>query len=539
MSLNLNLHFEYFRIYGILNRDPFAEHDTTDLCVSRIVERIIGEDMLRVEKTGNFLLWNGYCWEERDNLTPLLDKLADTVKKHISDINRQKNTEPKTFYSKFSEWRNIPLDDEKRLTESLEILLTTEEGIYKKLSSANSRSQIINMVASRRIIKPELLDTNTDRIVFKNGCYNCKTGEFRENEREQYATLAIRHDYEDPDQESIQAWSDYLNGLGLDADTLEYLQRSFGYASTGRGTEKRFWWFRGITDTSKSTVIDIVAKCLDQYASPTMSSQWCQIKQQSSGHTEELAKLRARRMVTADEFEKNAKFNEPYLKKMTAGSGEISASRKGEKTIDFKVTFALFMSSNYDCRLTEDDVAFINRLNTVTFEKQIPADLKDTQFVTKFLARGMNRMAVLKWVMEGAKKYCESGIGKDPSHIKTSREELMEHQVSITEQLEELLELNSKAIGKKAVTLSAILEALSHHQKATRQHSVFSKQEVSKAITSIFNITRSNSNGHSGFIGLSLKNTYEPRQRGGFDPRIDYQQGMYDHFDDMVDEKAN
>lgn len=539
MSLNLNLHFEYIAKYGILERDPFANHDASDLHISRIIEGIIGQDLKRVEKTGNLLLWNGYCWEERDNLTPLLDKLADTVRKHISDINRQRHTEPKVFFSRFAEWRKLPIDDEKRLTENLDGLVEIEEGIYKKLSTANNRTQLINMVASRRIVKPDDLDTNIDKLVFRNRCYNCKTGEFSDNEREQNATIAIRHDYFEPDAESVKSWSEYLHGLGLDEDTLEYLQRSFGYAATGRGTEKRFWWFRGKTDTSKSTVINIVAKCLDQYATTTMSSQWCQSKQQSTGHTEDLARLRAKRLVTADEFEKNAKFNEPYLKKMTAGSGEVSASRKGEKTTEFRIMFALFCSSNFDCRLTEDDIAFINRLNSVTFEKQIPPELKDTLFVDKFLARGQNRMAVLKWVMEGAKKYCESGIGRDPVHIKTSRDELMEHQVSIAEQLEEILELNPKATGKKAVTLNAVLEALSHLQKVTRQHSVFSKQEVSRTITEVFNIKRTTANGHSGFVGLSLKNTHEPRQRSGFDSRLDYQTGMYDHFDDMADEKSN
>jgi P4 family phage/plasmid primase-like protien len=530
MSLNLNLHFKYFQKYGILSREAFSNHDTSDLHVSRIIEDIIGDDIKRVEKTGNLLLWNGYCWEERDNLTPLLDKLADTVRRHISDIYKQRNTEPKVFFSKYSEWRNIPIDDEKKLTESLDGLIKIEEGIYTKLSSANSRSQLINMVVSRRIIKPEDLDTNTDKVVFKNGCYDCKTGQFAENDRNQNATIAIRYDYAEPDEESIKAWSDYLHGLGFDEDTLEYLQRSFGYAATGRGTEKRFWWFRGITNTSKSTLTNIIAKCLDQYSMTTMSSQWCQIKQQSSGHTEELARLRARRLVTADEFDKNAKFNEPYLKKMTAGSGEISASRKGEKTTDFKVTFALFLSSNFDCRLTEDDIAFINRLNSVTFEKQIPEELKDTEFVTKFLDKGQLRMAVLKWVMEGATKYCKTGIGRDPSHIKTSREELMEHQVSIGEQLQEILELNPKATGKKAVTLNEVLQALSQLQKATRQYSVFSKQEVSKTITEIFGIRRTAASGHSGFVGLSLKNSNEPMRRVPFDPRIDH---GYPLFDDM------
>lgn len=536
MTPNLNLHYEYINKYGILKRDPSAHHDASDLHVSRIIESIVGKDLRKVEKTGNYLIWNGYCWEERDNPTPLLDRLADTVSSHVKQIKSRLVVEKLTLVKEFCEWRNSPVGDVEEITKRIEGFIDTEEMIYKKLSSS-TRGKLLEMAASRLFVKPDQLDDNTDKLVFTNGYYDCKIGEFKENDRKQLATLSIRYDYEEPDQESIDRFNNYLNGLELDenGETLEYLQRSFGYAATGRGTEKRFWWFRGITDTSKSTLIQLVAKCLDQYAATTMSSQWCQQRAQSMGHTEDIAKLRARRLVTADEFEKNAKFNESLLKKMTAGTGEISASRKGEKSIDFPITFALFFSSNYDCRLTEDDTAFINRLNTITFKKQISAELKDKQFVTKFLSEGKNKMAVLKWVMEGAKKYCESGINKDPEHVKSSRKELLEGQVSIAEQLQDILEVDSKATGKKAVTLNAVLEALSHLQKATRQHSVFSKQEVSKTIKTVFGVERTSANGHSGFVGLALKKNNEPRSRG-YDPRIDH---GYDLFDNMQEPDLN
>jgi P4 family phage/plasmid primase-like protien len=455
VSLNLNLHYDYFPKFGILSRDPYATHDSSDLHVSRIIDAVMGHDIKRVEKTGNLLLWNGCCWEERDNLTPLLDKLADTVKKHINDITKQKFTEPKTFFTKFAEWRHLPMDDEKKLMETLDGLLEIENGIYKKRSTSNSRSQLINMVAARQFIKPENLDRNTDKLVFANGYYDCISGQFAPNDRNQNATICITHDYVEPDQESIDGWSEYLHSLGFDEDTLEYLQRSFGYAATGRGSEKRFWWFRGESNTSKSTLINIIADCLSQYAATTLSKQWLESKNQGSGHTEHLARLRAKRLITSDEFRKNARLDEPLLKKLTSGSGEMDASRKGEKTIEFKITFAIYFASNFDCLLTEDDHAFINRLNSVTFKKEIPEASRDTQFIPKLLAKGKMRMAVLKWVMEGAKKYCESGIGKDPVHIKESRAELMEHQTSIVEQIEEILEKNAGATGKKAVTLNA------------------------------------------------------------------------------------
>jgi P4 family phage/plasmid primase-like protien len=381
-------------------------------------------------------------------------------------------------------------------------------------------------------VKPSELDRNVDKIVFRNGYYDCRTGQFLDNERSQNATLCIQTEYREPDSESVKAVDEYMHGLGFDEETLQYLQRSFGYAATGRGSEKRFWWFRGETDTSKSTLIDIVAQCLDQYAMSTPSTQWCDKKATGGGHTEELARLRARRLVTADEFKKNAKFDEAQIKRITSGTGKLSASHKGEKTIEFNISFALFFSSNFDCQMAEDDTAFLNRLNTVTFEKTIAPEIKDTMFIEKFLSRGQNRMAMLKWIMEGSCKYCQQGIGTDPQHIKTSREEFLEQQISITEQLGEILEKNDKATGKKAVTLNAVLEALSQMQKATRQYSSFSKKEVSKAIETVFGVKRTSSNGHSGYSGLVLKNDFTPKKRRPYDPRIDHGYEDQDQFDD-------
>lgn len=516
------LHFEYINKFGILKRAPYDLHDASDLHASRIAEFVIGGLVRRVEKTGNFLLWNGHCWEERDNLTPLFDRLSDTIKAHIVDIRRRKATERLTFFQEFAKWRNTTETDPDKLSDTLDGLLENEDAIYKKFTAASSRNQIMGMLGSRLIVKPDQLDQNTDKLVFQNGCYDCVTGEFDANDKEQIATLCIQRNYEEPNEEAVKTFQDYLESLGFDEETLDYLQRSFGYAATGRGSEKRFWWFRGITDTSKSTLIDIVANCLDQYAVTTMSDQWCTMKQQGGGHTEELARLRARRLVTADEFKKNSRFNEALLKKITAGTGMISASRKGEKTIDFRITFAMFFSSNFDCQMSEDDTAFLNRLNTVTFEKQISSELKDTQFVNKFLAKGQNRMAVLKWVMDGAKKYCAEGIGKDPVHVKASRTEFLEQQISISEQLGEIIEINSGATGKKSVTLSAVLGALSQLQKSTRQHTSFSKKEVANAITALFGVELTKGNGFAGFPGLTLKNDYVAKPRRSFDPYIDF-----------------
>lgn len=535
---DLKYHHEYLNKYGILARDYKSTHDATDLRIAEIAQDLIGKDICREEKTGNWLRWNGHCWERRDSVTSVLDKLALTVKHHIDLIYERKYKEPLIFHKELSVWCHIPEADKDRLDEKLTYLIGVEDAIYKKLSSTNSRSAIMTILGQRLTVDPENLDKNRDKIVFTNGYFDCISGQFLHNEREQNATLCIRYNYTAPDEASRQNWLSYITSLGFDSHTLEYLQRSFGYAATGRGCEKRFWWFRGEGNTCKTTLIDLVGRCLDQYTATTKEDQWREKRGGggSTGHTEDLARLRGKRLVKADEFKKNAKLDES-VKRMTAGSGDINASRKGEKTIEFEVMFGFFFSSNFDCQIAEDDTAFLGRLNALTFKNVIDINLRDTQFVPKFLANGQNRMAILEWILEGARKYCESGIGPDPEQVKTSRKEFLEEQVSINEQLEEILEINSKAKGTKAVTLTQVLEALSQLQKSTRQHSVFSKGEVSKAITSIFGIKLTKSGGHSGFVGLSLKSQFEPKKRRPYDPQIDWDYN--DRRDEDDEEKTN
>lgn len=527
--------FDYVNKFGILKRDAFSVHDDDDLTIARIVGACVAKDIRRVEKLGAWLQWNGCVWKETDNAAPVLDGLADVIERHINDIRRRSKMEPTLFWGEFVAWKNLSenISDEDK-AEKLDDVLKTERKIAVKLKNNGSRNAIMSIVGSHHKVNVDQLDTNTNKLVFLNGYYDCNTGKFQDNNRDDFATLCINTDYVTPSQSSRDNIREYLDNLGFDSETLEYLQRSFGYAATGQGKEKRFWWFRGEGDTSKSTLINMVAKCLDEYAATSPSDVWCDKRgPTSSGHTEDIARLRGKRLVVADEFQKKSRLNSPLIKKCTSGSGKMSASRKGEKTIEFDVMFALFCASNFDCQVDQDDLALINRLNTITFRKVISPEVKDNRFIDKFLSKDQNRIALLEWVLQGAHKYCKDGIGKDPEFVKNSQKEFMEDQISIADQIEDIVEADPKATGKNALSMNALMEAINILQKATRQHVQYTKREVGKAVFDRFGAKSSASNGVRGYQGLKLKK--QVRDRLHYDPRIDHGYGAdADNYEDLI-----
>lgn len=517
---------DYLLKYGVMARDPWAIHDDSDLTIARIAENTVAGNVRRVENIGTWYQWSGHHWRETDSAAPVLDDLADVIERQIQSLYNKKATQPTIFWSEFSKWKNIKADaDPSERNEAFEGVIKTERAIANKLKTNSARNGIMTIVGQHMRLSTDDLDANVNKVVFRNGYFDCETGGFHDNDMNQYATLCIDIDYDTPDEKSRQNVKDYLDNLGFDEETLEYLQRSFGYAITGQGKEKHFWWFRGLGNTSKSTLINIVAECMGSYAYTTSADTWIDKGKQagSSGHTEDIAVLRGRRLVLADEFPKKARLNAARMKNTTSGSTKLNASRKGEKSFQFKPTFGLFFASNFDCQADQGDSAFMERISVVTFQKKIEQSIKDERFIEKFLKKDQNRLAFLEWILQGAMKYCESGLGVEPEHLKSSRQAFKDGQVSIEDQLREILESDPKAVGNKSASLTQVMEALANIQKSTRQTNIFTKKDVVDGIKLCFLVDLSTDQGHTGFNGLALKNSYSPKRRNtSWDAQLDW-----------------
>lgn len=270
-------------------------------------------------------------------------------------------------------------------------------------------------------------DQNEDEVIVLNGRLNLETGELRPHSADVFATRSVALELpreQTPELEAAgAAWSAYLDSLELGAPTLEYLRRAFGYAMTGRGCEKAFWFLHGEKNTSKTTLLRLVMDVVGRtssggYAADTDCNDWLDKGAMQSGHTDSLMGVEGARLVFGDETGENARFNESRLKRAVGGSGSaLRLSAKGERGRDVPIRFALFFSSNH--LPSSADNATQDRLKLITHTKVVTDP--DPNFQRRFLTPAM-RQVILQWLCDAAQAYLVDGLGIEPPSVILARE---------------------------------------------------------------------------------------------------------------------
>lgn len=295
-------------------------------------------------------------------------------------------------------------------------------------TSSTVNEVLVAMTALPGVLADEEPDQNEDELVCLNGRVDLHTGKLSPHSAAVFATRMVQ--LELPEEESFELaethvqWIAYLDSLELGAPTLEYLRRAFGYALTGRGCEKAFFFLHGEKNTSKTTllrlVMDVVGRTANGgYAADTECLDWLDRGSMSTTHTDSLMGIEGARLVFGDETGENARFNEARIKRAVGGTGSaLRMSAKGEKGRDVPIRFGLFFSSNH-LPSTQDN-ATQDRLKLITHTKVV--ENPDPSFQRKFMTPLMRRV-VLAWLVGAAGDYLKNGLGIEPPSVLIAREE--------------------------------------------------------------------------------------------------------------------
>lgn len=517
----------YKQVYSFTTRGADVLFSDSDQALADIAVRCFGQRTCRrIEQQGDWLRWNGHRWllGEVGNVRLLLGELCRAIKQDLREVRTGLRGAGKKVLirSLLTRCPWIGEEDSDELEETIKSETATQQAMVKKLESTSGMNAVVQLVGDALSISVDQLDHNADEIVFMNCAWSATRNTVGAPSQASYATRCVNLDWAEPPQEARDRWAAYLQSLGFDDETLSFLQRSFGYAALGRGTEKRFWWFRGETGVSKSTVIDLVAQCMGSYTETTPTDLWLVKGGSRPGHTDDLAALRGARFVTADEFPKICRFDDALMKRCTSGVGKLRVSAKGKTGFAYKPTFALVFASNFDPQIAEDDEALLARLTTFTFKVRIEDSAKNPRFVSEFLALEGQKLAIIEWVMAGALQYIQHGLGVEPSQVKSSRSEFMQAQVSVEDQLCELM-MEEKG---GAVNLTAVLERLNELQQRTRQRAPFTAAQVIKAVCRRFKSTCESRGNGKVFYGVRMRDSNlkhsQAEEPGWVDPDPDY-----------------
>lgn len=336
------------------------------------------------------------------------------------------------------------IDDEDKLKK-----------LYKHAAaslSAPAQKAMIQLAKTdpRIAIRDDAFDTDPFAFNVLNGTINLRTGGIAPHQRYDYITKLAPVRF-DPKAECPN-WERYLERVLSEAAERAFLKRIVGYCLTGLATEKAILLLWGMTDTGKTTLIEILHLLFGgDYAVVANEALIAGSKHgSSSGIPNDLARLRGSRLVTVSETAEGAHINEARLKAM-AGRTRMSARFMRGEFFDFDPTFKLIIDTNHRPVVKDSDDAFWNRLKLLEFKVQIPKSEQIQGFADMLKSE---LPGILNWAVDGCLEWQRIGLS-EPDSVKLATQSYRDDMNPVEDFFTERCEFGTDA----TVTHSALFAA--------------------------------------------------------------------------------
>ena len=196
----------------------------------------------------------------------------------------------------------ISLPNEQGRTALLRHALRSQAEARLKAMVSLAESETSVVVAAHK------LDADPWLLGVQNGVIDLKTGKFRAARQEDLITKRANVTF-DP-QATCPEWLKFLDTVtGGDSDVQSYMQRVVGYALTGSVREEVVFVLYGTGNNGKSTFRETLHALFGDYALAADAGLLTERKK-AGGATEEIARLKGRRLVAVNETAENDQLNE-------------------------------------------------------------------------------------------------------------------------------------------------------------------------------------------------------------------------------------
>ena len=262
-----------------------------------------------------------------------------------------------------------------------------------------------------------------DKYLFNchNGTIDLRTMEFKPHFPSDYLTKLSDVDY-DPSA-TCPRWISFMEEVFEgDKDRIRYLQKAIGYAMSGdTRLECMFILYGPTSRNGKGTTMETVLRILGEYgrtAKPEMLSK--KGFADSSGPSEDVARLNGARMVNVSEPEKSMVIDASLTKQMT-GNNTLTARYLRENSFEFKPQFKLFIDTNHLPQISDMTLFESDRIRIIPFNRHFTAEERDID-LKAFFAEPANLSGILNWCLEGFRLYQDEGL-KMPGSVASATEE--------------------------------------------------------------------------------------------------------------------
>ena len=261
-------------------------------------------------------------------------------------------------------------------------------------------------------IEFEVLDRHDHLLVCGNGTVDLRSGEILEHDPEHYMTHRIETAY-NPEAEAPR-WRQFLLEIfDGDADLIDYMQRLIGYGVTGSTREQIFAVLHGSGANGKSVFLNVLNTVLEDIVGVAAFSAF--ESKPTGASTADLASLRGKRLVFAQEGERNKAMAEAVIKRATGGD-RVTCRHLYKDEMTYQPKFLLLLATNYKPRFGGQDPGLWRRVILVPFPRYFTPEERDIYLTETLLTEAEG---ILAWIVEGAIDWYRNGLD-EPLVIKQS-----------------------------------------------------------------------------------------------------------------------
>ena len=416
----------------IASLDPYNQvrfRDWTDISNARLFSELTRDTMHYVPEQKAWYVYDGAVWEEDVGGVKaglILQMVAEAIVRYLERDVIGKLEEP----------------DEKNTAdrEVYEATLKRIKSIEKCWLDNRKRKSLLEDARGYNAVPYSRFDQDNRVLNVANGTLVFEDGgkvSFHPHNPDDYCSKIADVTYNAA--ASNERWSTFLHEImSKDSEKEAFLQKVLGYALTGDTQYECCFMFLGTrTRNGKSTMIDSVLGVYGDYgttgnADTIMLSR----KNDSSGPSEDLARLRGIRFLNVPEPPEGITLNVAKVKMIT-GNDPINCRFLNRNSFTYYPQFKFILNTNHPPIVNDQTLFASDRIFVITFDRHFSAEERDTSLKTQFCKPEV-RSAILNWLIDGWKRLQREGMSA-PNCITDATNAYKQSQDKIGQYIDECL----------------------------------------------------------------------------------------------------